>query len=53
MTLPVGTKLAISGTQQINTVTASAAGRSVSGTQYGDVTVTVVTSNRQHTGGSN
>ena len=53
VTLPVGTKLAISGTQQINTVTASAAGRSVSGTQYGDVTVTVVTSNRQHTGGSN
>ena len=53
VTLPVGTKLEIKGVQQVNTVTASAAGRSVSGTQYGDVTVTVVTSNRQHTGGSN
>ena len=53
VTLPVGTKLEISGVQRINTVTASAAGRSVSGTQYGDVTIAVVTSNRQHTGGSN
>lgn len=53
VTLPVGTKLEIKGVQQVNTVTASAAGRSVSGTQYGNVTVTVVTSNRQHTGGSN
>lgn len=51
VTLPVGTKLEIKGVQKINTVSASAAGRSVSGTQYGDVTVTVVTSNRQHTGG--
>ena len=53
VTLPVGTKLEISGVQQVNTVTASAAGRSVSGTQYGDVTIAVATSNRQHTGGSN
>ena len=51
VTLPVGTKLEIKGVQKINTVSASAAGRSVSGTQYGDVTVTVMTSNRQHTGG--
>lgn len=49
--LPVGTKLVINGAQKVNTVTASAAGRSVSGTQYGDVTITVETSNRQHTGG--
>lgn len=52
VTLPIGTKLDIKGVQRINTVTATAAGRSVSGTQYGDVTITVVTSNRQHTGGS-
>lgn len=53
VTLPIGTKLEIRGIQKINTVTASAAGRSVSGTQYGDVTITVVTSNRSHTGGGN
>ena len=53
VTLPVGTKLEIKGVQKINTVTASAAGRSISGTQYGDVTITVVTSNRSHTGGGN
>lgn len=50
--LPIGTYLKISGTQQINTVTASVGRRSVSGTQYGDVTITVTTANRQHTGGS-
>lgn len=53
VTLPIGTALKISGTQQYNTVTASAAGRGVSGTQYGDVTVSVTTYNRQHTGSSN
>lgn len=52
VTLPVGTKLQISGVQQINKVTASVGQRSVSGTQYGDVTIAVATSNRQHTGGS-
>lgn len=52
VTLPVGTKLEISGVQRVNTVTASSAGRSVSGKQYGDVTITVKTSNRAHTGGS-
>lgn len=51
VTLPIGTILKINGTQKINTVSASAAGRSVQGTQYGDVIVTVQTSNRQHTGG--
>lgn len=51
VTLPVGTKLQISGVQQINTVTASVGEKSVSGTQYGDVTIAVATSNRQHTGG--
>lgn len=50
--LPIGTYLKISGTQQINTVTASVGKRSVSGTQYGDVTIAVTTANRQHTGGS-
>lgn len=50
--LPIGTYLGISGVQQINTVTASLGRRSVSGTQYGDVTISVVTANRQHNGGS-
>lgn len=53
VTLPIGTILKLSGTQQINTVTASAGRRSVSGTQYGDVTITAKADNRNHTGGSN
>lgn len=53
VTLPIGTFLRISGTQQINTVTASVGSRSVSGTQYGDVTITAVTGNREHDGGTN
>lgn len=52
VTLPIGTILKIRGTQQINTVTASAARRSVSGTQYGDVTIIVETANRKHSGGT-
>lgn len=51
VTLPIGTYLEINGVQQINTVTASVGSRSVSGTQYGDVTITVTTANRDHTGG--
>lgn len=50
-TLPIGTYLEISGTQQINTVKASVGSRSASGTQYGDVAITATTSNRDHTGG--
>lgn len=53
VTLPIGTRLEILGMQQINSVTASVGSRSVSGIQYGDVTITVVTSNRSHTGSSN
>lgn len=53
VTLPIGTILKLSGTQQINTVTASAGRRSVSGTQYGDVTITTKADNRNHTGSSN
>ena len=53
VTLPVGTMLSIVGSQESSTVTASAAGTSVSGTIYGDVTFTVTTTNRQHSGGTN
>ena len=53
VTLPIGTRLSISGTQEYATVTCSAGSRSVSATVYGDVTVKAVTVNRQHTGGSN
>lgn len=53
VTLPVGTALKVSGVQQINTVKASVGSSfSVTGTQYGDVTITVTTYNRSHTGGS-
>lgn len=53
VTLPIGTYLRIDGVQQVNAVTASVGKRSVTGTQYGDVTITTTTANRQHTGGSN
>jgi hypothetical protein len=53
VTLPVGTKIELSGSQTVNTVSATSGTRSVQATQYGDVTVKVTTSNRSHTGGSN
>lgn len=53
VTLPIGTALTLTGTQQVNSVSASSKGKSVSGTQYGTVTVVATTYNRNHTGGSN
>lgn len=50
VTLPIGTALEISGTQQVNTVSASSKNKTVSGTQYGTVTVVAKTWNRNHTG---
>ena len=50
--LPVGTAMSISGQQKVTTLTASALGRSVSGKQYGTVSVVTSTWNRRHTGGS-
>ena len=50
--LPVGTAMSISGKQEVITYTASALGISVSGKQYGTVSVVTSTWNRQHTGGS-
>lgn len=52
VTLPIGTALNVSGVQQVKTLTLSAQNRSVSGKQYGDITVTTKTYNRVHTGGS-
>ena len=52
VTLPVGTAMSISGQQEVTTLTASALGRSVSGRQYGTVSVTTRSWNRQHTGGT-
>lgn len=53
VTLPVGTALTLSGSQKLTTVTASCNGKSANGKVYGSVSVTAVTYNRQHTGGSN
>lgn len=53
VTLPVGTAMNISGQQEVTTLTVSALGRSVSGKQYGTVSVITRTWNRNHTGGSN
>lgn len=52
VTLPIGTILNISGVQTKCSVSASAFGRTATGTHYGNVIVSVVTSNRQHTGGT-
>lgn len=51
VTLPVGTMLEISGVQEEWGVSASALGKSASGTCHGNVVIEVATSNRQHTGG--
>ncbi|MCM1138928.1 MAG: carboxypeptidase-like regulatory domain-containing protein [Muribaculum sp.] len=52
VTLPIGTALQLTGTQQIYAVSASSKGKSVTGTQYGTVTVIASTYNRNHTGGN-
>lgn len=51
--VPVGTAIAISGKQAKNTVTVSSRNRSVSGTKFGTVSVTVTSYNRQHNGSGN
>lgn len=53
VTLPIGIAMNISGRQEVTTLTASALKHSVSGKQYGTVSVITRTWNRQHTGGSN
>jgi hypothetical protein len=52
VTLPVGTKLELSGYQELNTVKAASGSRSISATSYGDVTVKTKASTRDHTGSS-
>lgn len=52
MTLPIATALRVSGTQQVTTLTVSALNRSVSGKQYGDLSIVTTTYNREHNGGS-
>lgn len=53
VSLPVGTKLSISGTQAVKTTTYSVGSMTSTATIYGDVKVKTATANRQHTGGSN
>ena len=53
VTLPIGTAMSISGEQEVATLTASMLNRSVSGKQYGTVSVITTAWNRNHTGGSN
>lgn len=53
VTLPIGTILQMVGTQEKNNVTVRVSGTSISGTNYGAVTVSAVTANRNHTGSSN
>lgn len=51
VTLPIGTALHVTGTQQVTTLSVSALNRSVSGRQYGDIAVVTTTYNRNHSGG--
>lgn len=53
LTLPVGTKMVVKGTQQVTTQTLTSNGISASGKEYGGVKVVFETGNRQHSGGSN
>ena len=53
VTLPVGTKLTLEGTQKVNAISVTANNKSVTGKKYGDVTINTRTSNRTHNGGGN
>lgn len=53
VSLPIGTKLEISGSQLVTTATISGLGSTATLKQYGDVSINVQTSNCQHTGGGN
>ena len=53
VTLPVGTALRVSGSQEVETVTVSARSGTATGRQYGTVSIKAETFNREHTGGSN
>lgn len=53
VSLPVGTKLTVAGTQAFKTHTATSGAKSAALKAYGNVTISTATSNRQHTGGSN
>lgn len=51
--VPIGTAIRLSGKQAKTTVTVTSRNKSVSGTKFGTVSVTVGTYNRQHNGSGN
>lgn len=53
VTLPAGTALHISGQQEVKSLMVSALNRSVSGKQYGNVSIVPKAYNRDHNGGTN
>lgn len=53
VTVPVGTRISISGTQTVRTVTYTCDSQTSTVTIYGDVKIKTVSANRQHNGGSN
>lgn len=53
VTLPIGTGLNLSGSQELTAVTASCGNSSASGKVYGNVSIVATAYNRQHTGSSN
>lgn len=52
VTLPIGTALQITGSQQVTTMKIAALDHFVTGKQYGDVTLVTTTYNRNHNGGT-
>lgn len=52
LVLPIGTAASVSGSQSVTKITVSGFGTSMSATQYGGVSISISTYNRQHTGGS-
>lgn len=53
VTVPVGTRISIGGTQTVRTVTYTCDSQTSTVTIYGDVKITTASANRQHNGGSN
>lgn len=50
--LPIGTRLEVTGTQEVTETVVSYATWSVNGTYFGDTLISAKTTNRQHNGGS-
>ena len=53
MTLPAGTYLRVTGTQEVNDLTVTCGSATVNATEYGTCTFTVTSGSQDHSGGGN